>query len=210
MSSFAVPSRFAWLDATRSPLLRIGWAFMREHLADRIRRSSGELAWLHAVRVATILRREIGISDPEVLTLALLHDVVEDTPVALEEMERVFGPKLTSQVVALTKPLLGPKAVRRDFYFRVITRSGDAVKLVKIVDYIDNLRSRRGGSREGSTRESALSFLSSLRAEPQSRMVSAAMGVLLEELHGGSHRVPASAGAAPATRAIDFDAPLAA
>ena len=34
---------------------------------------------------------------------ALLHDVVEDTEYTVEEMERIFGPKISSRVDVLSK-----------------------------------------------------------------------------------------------------------
>jgi GTP pyrophosphokinase len=54
-------------------------------------RSSGEPAAAHAARVASIVRHEFGISACDVLVLALLHDVLEDSDVEIEDLERKFG-----------------------------------------------------------------------------------------------------------------------
>ncbi|HRF38106.1 MAG TPA: HD domain-containing protein, partial [Saprospiraceae bacterium] len=49
------------------------------------RRKSGEPYILHPLAVATICTEEIGLG-PTAVAAALLHDVVEDTPVKLEDI----------------------------------------------------------------------------------------------------------------------------
>ncbi len=66
------------------------------------RRKSGEAYLYHPLEVARICHEEIGLG-PTAIICAILHDVVEDTPVNLEEVFKVFGPKVTQIVDGLTK-----------------------------------------------------------------------------------------------------------
>src|ERR1043165_2352302 len=51
-----------------------------------MRRKSGELYIFHPLAVATICAREIGLGTTSIIC-ALLHDVVEDTEVTLEDIQ---------------------------------------------------------------------------------------------------------------------------
>jgi GTP pyrophosphokinase len=66
------------------------------------RRKSGEPYILHPIEVARICHQEIGLG-PTAVICAILHDVVEDTPVELPEIHDMFGSKITSIVDGLTK-----------------------------------------------------------------------------------------------------------
>lgn len=66
------------------------------------RRKSGEPYILHPLEVARICIEEIDLG-PTAAICALLHDVVEDTDVTLEDIELHFGPKIKGIVDGLTK-----------------------------------------------------------------------------------------------------------
>ncbi|HYA36997.1 MAG TPA: bifunctional (p)ppGpp synthetase/guanosine-3',5'-bis(diphosphate) 3'-pyrophosphohydrolase, partial [Candidatus Methylomirabilis sp.] len=65
------------------------------------RRVSGEPYVQHSLAVAQILAG-LGL-DHETLAAAILHDVVEDTGVALEDLKRDFGARITGLVDGVTK-----------------------------------------------------------------------------------------------------------
>lgn len=67
-----------------------------------MRRRSGELYIFHPVSVARIVAEEIGLGATSV-TAALLHDVVEDTELTLQDLEQIFNPKVAQIVDGLTK-----------------------------------------------------------------------------------------------------------
>ena len=69
------------------------------HADDR--RKSGEPYVIHPIEVATLLARMQ--LDPETIAGALLHDVIEDTPVGAERIEREFGPRVAKLVEGATK-----------------------------------------------------------------------------------------------------------
>ena len=69
---------------------------------SRQRRKSGEPYVLHPIEVARICSKNIGLG-PTAITCALLHDVVEDTDVTLEEIKEMFGNRVAKIVDGLTK-----------------------------------------------------------------------------------------------------------
>jgi GTP diphosphokinase / guanosine-3',5'-bis(diphosphate) 3'-diphosphatase len=66
------------------------------------RRKTGEPYILHPIEVARICAEEVGLGATAVVA-ALLHDVVEDTAVTLEQIKAEFGEKIAQIVDGLTK-----------------------------------------------------------------------------------------------------------
>lgn len=66
------------------------------------RRKSGEAYIFHPIAVAKIVASKIGM-DAVSIAAALLHDVVEDTPYTLDDIERMFGETVARIVDGLTK-----------------------------------------------------------------------------------------------------------
>ncbi|WP_431122245.1 RelA/SpoT family protein [Flagellimonas flava] len=66
------------------------------------RRKSGEAYIFHPIAVAKIVASKIGL-DAVSIASALLHDVVEDTPYTLDDIERMFGETVARIVDGLTK-----------------------------------------------------------------------------------------------------------
>lgn len=109
-----------------------------------MRRKSGEPYIIHPIEVATICAREIGLG-PKSIVSALLHDVVEDTPITLEDIEREFGSKIANIIDGLTKVsgLVGKSSSEQAENFKkiILTLSDDVrVILVKLADRLHNMR----------------------------------------------------------------------
>jgi GTP pyrophosphokinase len=66
------------------------------------RRKSGEPYIYHPIAVARICAEEIGLG-PTAICAALLHDVVEDTPVTQDDLQAEFGDRIAQMVGGLTK-----------------------------------------------------------------------------------------------------------
>jgi GTP pyrophosphokinase len=95
------------------------------------RRKSGEPYVLHPIEVARICVTEIGLG-PTAIICALLHDVVEDTEVTLEEIQKDFGDKIATIVDGLTKldGLYNVESPRAENFRKVITTLVDDVRVV--------------------------------------------------------------------------------
>lgn len=118
--------------------------FLAKEAHGGVRRRSGEPYLLHPIAVAKIVVDEIGLGVKSVVA-ALLHDVVEDTEYTVEDMERIFGPKIASMVDGLTKMsgVFNADTSEQAEYFRkvLLTLSDDVrVILIKIADRLHNMR----------------------------------------------------------------------
>ncbi|MFN7117511.1 MAG: RelA/SpoT family protein [Saprospiraceae bacterium] len=107
------------------------------------RRKSGEPYILHPIAVATICAEEIGLG-PTAIAAALLHDVVEDTNVTLDEIKVQFGDRVCKIVDGLTKldsayNLESPQA---ENFRKVLSTLVDDVRvvLIKMADRLHNMR----------------------------------------------------------------------
>lgn len=69
---------------------------------DGTRRKSGEPYIFHPLAVALIAVKEVGLG-PIAAVCALLHDVVEDTDITLDELRMVFGDRVATIVDGVTK-----------------------------------------------------------------------------------------------------------
>lgn len=107
------------------------------------RRKSGEPYIHHPVEVAKICFNEIGLGATSV-TSALLHDVVEDTEVKLDEIIYRFGPKIGKIVDGLTKldGLYNVESPQAENYKKVLSTLVYDVRvvLIKMADRLHNLR----------------------------------------------------------------------
>ena len=75
--------------------------FLAKEAHKVVRRRAGEPYVIHPIEVALIAVREIGLGKKSGVA-ALLHDVVEDTEYTLEDISRIFSPKIASIVDGLT------------------------------------------------------------------------------------------------------------
>ncbi|MDY0988650.1 GTP pyrophosphokinase [Flavobacterium sp. ACN2] len=109
------------------------------------RRKSGEAYIFHPIAVAKIVASEIGLGATSIAA-ALLHDVVEDTPVTVDEIERLFNPKVAQLVEGLTKISLVQKDLNasmqaENFRKMILTLNDDVrVILIKLADRLHNMQ----------------------------------------------------------------------
>lgn len=91
--------------------------------------------------IAERARRGEPVARPDLaIVSALLHDVVEDTQVPLQELRERFGPAVADGVAALSKdPSVGDKpAQMRDSLVRIEAQPRE-IWMVKLADRINNL-----------------------------------------------------------------------
>ncbi|HVY74645.1 MAG TPA: bifunctional (p)ppGpp synthetase/guanosine-3',5'-bis(diphosphate) 3'-pyrophosphohydrolase [Puia sp.] len=109
-----------------------------------MRRKSGEPYILHPLAVSRICVEEIGLGVRSTIC-ALLHDVVEDTDITLEDVERDFGSEIARIVDGLTKisNVIDVNASQQAENFKkiLLTLTDDPrVILIKLADRLHNMR----------------------------------------------------------------------
>ena len=111
---------------------------------ENIRRKSGEPYILHPIAVAHICAKEIGLGTTSIIC-ALLHDVVEDTDYTIDDINKMFGKKVSIIIDGLTKisDVFDQKVSLQAENFRkmLLTLSDDVrVILIKLADRLHNMR----------------------------------------------------------------------
>ena len=109
------------------------------------RRKTGEPYIFHPIAVAKIVAYEIGLGAPSIAA-ALLHDVVEDTPYTVNDMEQFFGEKIAKIVSGLTKISRLNKtqdaSIQAENFRKMLLTLNDDVRviLIKIADRLHNMQ----------------------------------------------------------------------
>ncbi|MEM9549347.1 MAG: RelA/SpoT family protein, partial [Bacteroidota bacterium] len=112
------------------------------------RRKSGEPYILHPIEVGRICYQEIGLGPTAVIS-AILHDVVEDTPVEQKEIVVTFGNKIGKIVDGLTKidglynkENVNVESPQAENFKKVLSTLVEDVRvvLIKMADRLHNLR----------------------------------------------------------------------
>jgi len=117
-----------------------------------MRRKSGEPYIYHPIAVAHICAEEIGLGTTSVVC-ALLHDVVEDTDLTLEDIRGLFGEKEAKIIDGLTKISgvfdQGSSLQAENFRKMLLTLSDDVrVILIKLADRLHNMRTLESMKRD--------------------------------------------------------------
>ena len=110
-----------------------------------MRRKSGEPYIYHPIAVAQIAAEEIGLGTTSVVC-ALLHDVVEDTDITLEDITGMFGEKVAKIIDGLTK-IAGvfdaqTNSLQAENFRKMLLTLSDDVRviLLKLADRLHNMR----------------------------------------------------------------------
>ncbi|MEI6865720.1 RelA/SpoT family protein [Flavicella sp.] len=125
-------------------LIRKAFDLALEAHSDQ-RRKTGEPYIFHPIAVAKIVAYEIGLG-AESIAAALLHDVVEDTPYTVNDMERLFGVTIAKIVSGLTKISKLNKeqdaSIQAENFRKMLLTLHDDVRviLIKIADRLHNMQ----------------------------------------------------------------------
>lgn len=130
-------------------ILRAAQFAAHKHRNQR-RKGQEKLPYInHPLELAQVLWEEGGVSDPETLTAALLHDTIEDTETTWVELRGLFGERIADLVAEVTDT----KYLDRDSRKRLqIAKAGHATlaaQQVKIADKLCNLRDILANPPEG-------------------------------------------------------------
>ncbi|WP_330442911.1 RelA/SpoT family protein [Flavobacterium sp. C4GT6] len=109
------------------------------------RRKSGEAYIFHPIAVAKIVAAEIGLGATSI-ACALMHDVVEDTDITVEDIEKMFNPKIAQIVAGLTKIAKVKTdqeiSIQAENFRKMLLTLNDDVRviLIKIADRLHNMQ----------------------------------------------------------------------
>lgn len=130
----------------RKKVEKIGKAFRFARAAHSgARRNDGSPYILHALAVAMICSKELGLGSTSIVC-ALLHDIVEHSGISIDDIEANFGVKISSIVEGINKlsgGIFGLAAETQAMKLRdmMMSMSTDVrVILVKMADRMHNLR----------------------------------------------------------------------
>tara|TARA_R100000005_G_C4968997_1_gene182677 strand:- start:65 stop:583 length:519 start_codon:yes stop_codon:yes gene_type:complete len=117
------------------------WFATQAH-AKQTRKYTGEPYINHPIEVMHLVRTVTD--DPEVLAAAVLHDVVEDTPVTNMNIRIAFSPRvaeLVSDLTDVSRPEDGNRATRKELDRQHIAKASPEAKTIKLADLISNSHS---------------------------------------------------------------------
>ncbi|MGN0614076.1 MAG: RelA/SpoT family protein [Porcipelethomonas sp.] len=108
------------------------------------KRSSGQPYIIHPLAVSYILL-ELGM-DTDTICSAMLHDVVEDTPVTLEEVQKRFGHDVAMLVDGVTKlnkvPMFNKEEQQAENVRKMLLAMSQDIRviIIKLADRLHNMR----------------------------------------------------------------------
>jgi (p)ppGpp synthase/HD superfamily hydrolase len=147
----------------RSPLTRDALEFADRWHAGQTRDIDGIPFVTHPVEVACLLH-EAGYSD-EVVAAGVLHDVLEDTAVEREELERRFGPEVAALVAAVSAdPSIEDEGERKAALREQVAGAGEHAAAVFAADKLSKARELRIRAEHGELRPPDLAKVEHYRA----------------------------------------------
>ena len=131
--------------------IRKAYEYAVKHHGDQ-KRKSGEPYIIHPVQVAYILST-LGLDD-DTICAALMHDLVEDTDVTIEDISTNFSPEIAEMVNGVTKlgqiNYISKEEQQVENYRKMFLAMGKDIRviLIKLADRLHNMRTLKYLSRD--------------------------------------------------------------
>jgi len=93
----------------------------------------------HPMRVCLTLTLVFEVHDPEILSAALLHDVIEDSNIDFDDILEACGREVASLVASLSKDTRLEYEPREKMYREQLAAGSWKVKIIKMADVYDNI-----------------------------------------------------------------------
>lgn len=137
----ATPGRRGVAAAGQLGVLLKAVAFSADRHRKQRRKGADALPYVnHPLDVADILANVGGVTDLTTLVAAVLHDTIEDTGTAPEELEATFGRDVRLLVEEVTDDKRLPKVERKRLQIVHAPSLSKPAKLIKLGDKISNVR----------------------------------------------------------------------
>jgi len=133
------------LPASTCDLVGKAVEFALRHHGDQ-RRPTGAPYLEHLLEALEFLVRGAGVTDPDVLCAAVLHDVVEDTACTVDDVRAAFGARVANLVDWVTIPEREDTADRKaakEAYLKGLENAPDDAIAVKLADRASNVQTLR-------------------------------------------------------------------
>ena len=115
--------------------------FAVEAHKNQKRKDKSKTAYIvHPIEVLDILQR-VGVVDEDILSAAVLHDVIEDTQYDYYDLWSMFGNTVANYVDEVSDDKTLPKQKRKNLQIETMSAKSDGAKLIKIADKISNMKS---------------------------------------------------------------------
>ena len=138
--------------------------FAAEAHANQRRKGAAQEPYInHLIEVMDLVARTTGGSDTELLAAALLHDVVEDTPLSEDDLRAQFGERVARLVRENSDDMSLPKDERRRQRISAMAYKSADARIVKTADVISNLRAIAISPPAGWGADRKLGYLESCR-----------------------------------------------
>lgn len=124
-----------------SSLLLRAASFAADRHRDQRRKTSEEVPYVnHPFAVASVLCDEGGVTDPELLAAALLHDMIEETATTTDELREAFGARIARIVAEVTDDKRLSTSQRKKLQVQQAAQASRDAQQIKIADKLCNLR----------------------------------------------------------------------
>ena len=90
--------------------------------------------------------KNLGISDEEVLSAALLSQTINDSKASFDEIDQRFGSKIAVMVLSLSRDMSLPNTIREERYIKQIKEAPIEIKIIKICEISANLKELKNSS----------------------------------------------------------------
>ena len=122
------------------PALTEATMFAADRHRGQTRKDARQTPYInHPIMVVNLMASIGGITDVEALQAGMLHDTVEDTDTAPEEIEARFGYAVRSLVMEVTDDKKLEKQERKRIQIEKAPRLSPRAKVIKLADKIANL-----------------------------------------------------------------------
>lgn len=145
-----MPSPRIEATAADSELIRDALRTARDAHAEQVRNGSGGMAYIHHPIAVAELIAEHGFGEPTVAA-ALLHDVVEDSEMTVDDVRERFGAEVARLVAALTDDeSIEPYERRKELHRERVGAAGREAMAIYAADKLSNVATlRRAYAEEG-------------------------------------------------------------
>lgn len=131
-----------------SPLIREALATATEAHAGQIRNGAGGIPYIEHPKAVAELLADHGWDEP-VLAAALLHDVIEDSDLTLDDLRQRFGEPVTGLVGALSdNETIADWVARKEEHRGRVSTAGPGALAIYGADKLTNARALRGAWEE--------------------------------------------------------------